>query len=235
MKTKYIVTGKRNLERNFECQDALEQAESPTAILTVVADGVTSCEHADKGAALSCEAIKKIMLNETEYIFNLSKERAAALIVKYVYNTLQKYAESQNEDVNSYSSTLSFVCYNKFDGRVMTFTLGDSLAYLIKDSELLLCGKPRVLGNGQTYSTTTEYAEEAVDINIFPRAHADRYILATDGAWKKFYLGGRLSKQIEIAAAENKIIDYLEKQEHEDDCSIVIMDIPKEDFYGESA
>lgn len=213
--------------QGLDNQDIICENESKTAYIIVVADGVSSCANGKRGAEIACKAICDIMLDETEYIFSASKKKIAGLLSSYVYKKLNLVANEDNQPITSYSSTLSFVCYNKIDGKIMTFVLGDSLVYLISEGRLALACKPILFYDSKTYTTTTESIAEIIDLNIFfPQKNA-RYLLATDGAWKTFYSDGMLSSELECAVKEEKIIDYLKARHCVDDCSIAIIDLPK--------
>lgn len=227
MKTTYQQIGKYHLEKGLDNQDTIYEAESKTAKIIVIADGVSSCYNSKQGAEIACKAVSDIMLNETEYVFSSSKEKVAGLLSSYVYKQLSIVAKKDKQPVSSYSSTLSFVCYNKIRGEIMTFVLGDSLIYLILDGNMTLACKPKLIDDSKTYTTTTQNVAEVIEINVFASQNSARYLLATDGAWKTFYSGGILSDKIEQAIREDKIIDYLKKQQCMDDCSIVMMDVLK--------
>lgn len=227
MKTSYQKTGKFHLERGLDNQDIVYEAESKTAKIIVIADGVSSCTNGGKGAEIACNAVSNIMLNETAYMFSSSSGKVADLLSAYVYKQLNIAAKKDNQPIISYSSTLSFVCYNKISREIMTFILGDSLIYMILDGNMILACKPKLFDDSKTYTTTTKNVAEVIEINLFASQNSARYLLATDGAWKTFYSGGVLSDKIEQAVREEKIIDYLEEQQCTDDCSIVMMDVPK--------
>lgn len=227
MITAYQKTGKYHLEKGLDNQDIVYEAESKTAKIIVIADGVSSCTNGKQGAEIACKAVSDIMLNETEYMFFSSKEKVAGLLSAYVYKKLSIVANKDNQPVSSYSSTLSFVCYNKINGKIMTFVLGDSLIYLISDGNMTLACEPELFENSKTYTTTTKNVAEVIEINVFIPQNLTRYLLATDGAWKTFYSGGILSNELEQAVKEGNIIAYLEEQQCKDDCSIVMMDVPK--------
>ncbi len=167
------------------------------------------------------------MLNETEYFFAAEKKKIAGLLSDYVYTKLLAEANANNSSVESYSSTLSFVCYNKINGKIMTFIIGDSLVYTISQGNLSLACTPKVFDNSKTYTTTTKGVADVTEINVIPNAENVRYLLATDGAWKTFYSCGALSDEAELAVKDENIISFLENQQCMDDCSIVMMDIPK--------
>lgn len=227
IKITYQKIGKYHLENGLDNQDAVYEAESKTAKIIVIADGVSSCVNGKKGAEIACKAVSDIMLNETEYMFSSSKEKVAGLLSSYVYKQLSIVAKKDKQPVRSYSSTLSFVCYNKISGKIMTFILGDSLIYLIFDGNMTLACNPELFDDSKTYTTTTKNVTEVIEINIFVSQNNARYLLATDGAWKTFYSGGILSDKLEQAVREENIIDYLEEQQCKDDCSIMMMDVPK--------
>lgn len=227
IRTAYQKTGKYHLEKGLDNQDVVYEAESETAKIIVIADGVSSCTNAGKGAEIACKAVSDIMLNETAYMFSSSSGKVADLLSAYVYKQLNIAAKKDNQPISSYSSTLSFVCYNKISREIMTFILGDSLIYMILDGNMTLACKPKLFDDSKTYTTTTQNVAEIIEINVFLSQNSTLYLLATDGAWKTFYSGGVLSDKIEQAVRAEKIIDYLEEQQCTDDCSIVMMDVPK--------
>ena len=226
-KITYQKTGEYHSTNGFDNQDAVIKAESKTAEIVVIADGVSSCINSKRGAEIACKAVSEIMLNETEYIFSSSKEKIAGLLSAYVYKELMAEAKNNNQPVESYSSTLSFVCYNKISGEVMTFMLGDSLIFLIKKDNIFLACTPELFEYCKTYATTTKDVAKVIEINILSPKDNICYLLATDGAWKTFYSGSVLSEEVGQAVKEENIIGYLEKQSCKDDCSIVMIDIPK--------
>ena len=165
--TMYQKIGKYHSENGSDIQDAVYEAESNTAKIIVIADGVSSCANGKQGAETACRAVSDIMLNETEYMFSSPKEKVAGLLSAYVYNKLSIVAKADNQPVSSYSSTLSFVCYNKLSGKIMTFVLGDSLIYRISDDAMTLACKPELPGCSKAYTTTTKNAAEVIEINVF--------------------------------------------------------------------
>lgn len=227
MKIAYQKTGEYHLKNGLQNQDVVLCAESKKAKIIVIADGASSCENSKRGAELACGAISDIMLNETEYFFTSTKEKIAGLLITYVYRKLLMESKTKNETVESYSSTLSFVCFNKISGEIMTFVLGNSLIYSIQNGNMALFCNPKLFNDFKTYTTTTKGAASAAEIKIIPSAKKFQFLLATDGAWKTFYKNGVLSEKVECAVMDGSIIGYLEKQQCKDDCSIVMMDIPK--------
>ena len=224
----YQKTGSYHLLNGLQSQDVVWQAESNTAKICAIADGVSACENGKRGAEIACESASRVMLDETEYMFSASEGKVANLLSSYIRQKLTEEAAIYNNCLESYASTLSFVCYNKLSGEVMTFVLGDSLIYLVEQGSMTLCGEPRVSYDGMTYTTTTKNVADVVDIKISQKSDV-KFLLATDGAWKTFYSGdsGSLSFEMLQAVKENDIAGYLENQRCADDCSVIMMDIPK--------
>lgn len=224
----YQKTGEYHLLNDMQSQDTVLQEESKTAKISVIADGVSSCENSKRGAEIACEAVSRLMLNETEYLFAASKKKIADLISAYVYKKLLEEARAHNNSVDSYASTLSFVCYNKLSGEVMTFVLGDSLVYIIDQGAIALSCTPSVIYEHMTYTTTTKNVADIIKVD-FSKKNDVKFLLATDGAWKTFYYGGggSFSRELLKAVEEDNIDSYLENQHCVDDCSIVTIAIPK--------
>ncbi len=224
----YQKTGEYHLLHGLQSQDVVMQAENDTAKISVIADGVSSCENGRRGAEIACEAVSSVMLNETDYIFAASKGKTASLLSAYIYKKLLMEARAHNKPVESYASTLSFVCYNKLSGETMTFVLGDSLVYLIEQGDVTLACSTEIFYNHMTHTTTTKNVADVIDINFSKKSDV-KFLLATDGAWKTFYSGGGglLSREMLQAVEEDNVGGYLASQRCADDCSVAIIEIPK--------
>jgi hypothetical protein len=110
----------------------------------------------------------------------------------------------------------------------MTFVLGDSLVYLIEQGNVTLACSTEIFYNHMTHTTTTKNVADVIDINFSKKSDV-KFLLATDGAWKKFYSGGGglLSREMLQAVEEDNVGGYLAGQRCEDDCSVAIIEIPK--------
>lgn len=210
-----------------ENQDFVCEGENERAKIILIADGVGSCKKSKIGARLVCEHICKIMLTDVEYIFSLSKENIAKLICTNLQIVLKQEADRHGACIYDYSSTLSFVCHNKITKQTMTFVLGDSLVYQIKSNDISLICRPIIHGMNFVNTTTTHGADREVKIEILEPSEASGFLLATDGAWRSFYKDGFISNEF-INALENEgIAEFFKNRECKDDCSIVIMEIPR--------
>lgn len=228
MKMLYQKSGSYHLMNGYENQDAVLKAESPTAEIIVLADGVSDCNKARRGAQIACEAVSDILLNETEYIFSCEKEKIKGLLTSYVRSQLQREARLTLTDVNEYASTLSFVCRNKISNEVLTFMLGDSMIYSVTDGRLAAEGSPVLTHTSAVYTTTTPCNERLAAAEIRQCGREEKFMIASDGAWRSFYTDGVLSDEVRSAVICNGIADFLEQRQCRDDCSIVILDVMQE-------
>lgn len=208
-------------------KDAAIHCESLTAEIVAVADGVSSCRNGKKGAEIAVKAAAELLLEETEYFFSSEKEKIAGLIVSYIRDKIFSFVEKNNQEPESYASTLSFVCRNKKTNEVMTFLLGDSLIFSFgeKEKHRLAC-KPVFLNDFKTITTMTENAEKFVDIKRNAPKDISYFVLATDGAWASFYENSGFAEDFK-AITEKEIVEYLKKQECKDDCSVAFLNLKK--------
>ena len=225
----YQKSGRFHLMNGIANQDVLLHAESGTAEAILVADGVSACSMSRRGADVACRAVSDILLHETEYLFGCEKEKLKGLLTAYVFGELRLEAEKTKKAVEEYASTLCFACRNKLSDEVMTFTLGDSLVYTVKNGRLLLAGSPVLTGSSTTYTTTTPQSARYADISISRLSGDEKFLVASDGAWRSFYSGGVLSEDIKTAVQNDSIVSFLKNRQCNDDCSIAILDIRQGD------
>lgn len=173
-------------------------------------------------------AVGEILLDEADYLFVSDKKKTAELVIAYIYKKLLNEAQARNEEVESFSSTLSFACLNKTNGKILTFVVGDSLIYSVSDTTFEIAGSPVLPEEGGTFTTTTQGVEDFVDVNIFSSEDYLRFVLCTDGAWRTFYKNGVLCDEV-FDLMKSKDIKHIEKyfdlQENFDDCSCIIIDV----------
>ena len=224
----YKKTGNYHIDNGLPNQDYVWEAENEIIKAAIIADGVSTCKNSLKGAEIVCKAVGEVLLDEADYIFASPKEKTVSLMVAYIYKKLLTEANAQKETVESFSSTLSFVCFNKANGKVLTFVLGDSLIYAVKGDSFLLACSPVFWDENRTLTTTTQNIEPYIDINIFSVNDYSRFVLCTDGAWKTFYKNGVLKKDILSAIKSddmNSVKNYFDAQICFDDCSCIVMNI----------
>lgn len=194
-----------------------------------VADGVSMCSLSREGAEFVCKKTAAALIEEADYIFSLSEDKAAALIVKYIQAQIEKMAVKKNTDPKEYSSTLSFVCRHKGLGKIFTFNLGDSCCYLIMNNE----SEIKRLDTSKSYcpipvSSMTKGAEKEAVVSFFDETEFDCVFLCTDGFWRIMESGGKNKSRLKAALREQDIsflTEYIEKNGNDDDCSFLLYNL----------
>lgn len=195
-----------------------------------MADGVSTCENGKAGAEIACQTIMKIMLENWQDIFKCGEAVIAKLVVRRIVDNINNKAMVSNENVRSYASTLSFACFNKSTKKVLTFTLGDSLAYKLSEKGCILLNQPDAYDNGKCCVTTTDYAFTRAKINIVEAGGLNGVMLCSDGAWRMFYKENTFRDDLWDAIKKQNyeaIKAYLQEQDNCDDSSFIIMDLSK--------
>lgn len=186
---------------------------------------MTACENSDKGAEIACESAAKIMLDEVDYIFRSDAEKIAHILISYIR---EKILQTDKNGL-SYASTLSFVCINKKTKKVMTFELGDSCIYLIKQSDIVPVKPFCDTEDNYCCATMTDGAQRQVKITFIDADEVDSVLICSDGAWKTMYVNGTdVDNRIKEAIIEintDEIDRYFDETETTDDCTLLLYQV----------
>ena len=215
---KYIYSkiGEWHKKNNKENQDTVYSFENDDIVFCAVADGVSSCKNSKVGAELACEAAGKLCRQEYKYFFAIEKDTAKWLIVSYIQKQILKYAERNKQKPEDYASTLCFVCIDKHSKQMMTFTLGDSRIYFIRDKEAIPCvGSAQYCEDNRTYVTMTKNADYEAAITFEDFTSCDSVLLCTDGVWRNF------SNQFLKIMDCDLLAEYLDAHNISDDCTFL--------------
>lgn len=203
-------------------QDRVFYSENADAVFLAVADGVTACKNSGKGAQIACESAAKIMLEEVDYIFRSDEEKIAYILLSYIQDKILQ----EDENGQSYASTLSFVCINKKTGKVMTFELGDSCIFLIRHSDMVPVKPIETAGDNYCCATMTEEADRQVTITFTDVKEIDSVLICTDGAWRTMVPDGRVVdtdlKKAVVEGNTDEIDQYFDGTELSDDCTLLL-------------
>lgn len=226
--TEYSRTGDTHIDSNTECQDVTFVSENSRFTVAVLADGVSSCENSRQGAQVACEAVAGLLLQLGELIYSYSKTKISFLMLEEVKCCLRKEAEKSNSSIESYSSTLSFCCIDKLDGKVMVFNLGDSAAIITtkKGEELTVESSRDELGA----FTTTKDAYRKASVNFYDMADIDihKIFLCSDGVLRNILIDSFVSEAFRrgLASDDYSGIDaIIESGFKHDDRSYLSMDL----------
>ncbi len=192
----------------------------------MLADGVSAVKCGGEGARLACETVIHILLAEGLRLFDMDTKLSARLIIERVLDRIKK--EKCADCPADCASTLAFVLRDKAKGRLLTFSLGDTLIYAISDQGCRLLSHPDADSIGRCCVTTTRGAFSRAEIEVHMISDQRAVMLCTDGAWQSMYEEARLSQALE---AELMCGNYAALKKHlianapEDDCSFIVMNL----------
>ena len=208
-------------------QDQCCSAASGQYMVITLADGVSSCSMAREGARIACEALTNLFLKNSRYFLNCSREQTANFALAHVLCELRRASEKSGIPLKEYASTLVSVLYDRKNGRLLYFSLGDSMILASGSGHCGVLAMPSDSRRGCCV-TTTKHAGQMVKTDVVDGAGLDILLLCSDGAWKELFAGNRMKPET-IAALLNHdpeaLQDYLERQESTDDCSFAAMNL----------
>lgn len=205
----------------MENQDFVFSAENESAAFFAVADGVSACKNSRLGAQIACEVSGDILLDHVRYYFDSAAEKVKAILLMNIRSAISKSAKKEGFDPEDYASTLSFVCFDKQTNRVMTFSLGDSRIYRVRDNELINLNKTVVHECNMVCSTISYSAENEAVICKTERNADDTFLLCTDGMWKTAEIS-HLFDNPESLNDGDEIVACLNQYQIGDDCSFLL-------------
>lgn len=179
----YTRTGNYNISRNYANQDAVYEAHNSRYVFIALADGVSECEYADRGACTACCAAADIMLNETERVLEFPDAKLAYLMIEHIRYTLEQTFATN--DIGAYSSTLAFALVDKKTGRAILFNLGDGAAFRVNSGRMFTEMMPKRQG-GLPAQTTTSGAHRAAEVKRVRLRPGESLMLFSDGMTDAF-------------------------------------------------
>jgi serine/threonine protein phosphatase PrpC len=196
------------------------------AVLTL-ADGVSSCKEAKKGAKVASESITNLFIDKAVYFMDFEKKKTAKLAILHMMYELKKRAEQDKMDVDDYSSTVASVLIDKKRRKMMYFNLGDSIIITVENKKCSILAKPMDSSDGCVV-TTTEGAELSVDTGIV--SCTDSVLICSDGAWGSMFDRGKLRYDVREMITNgqyDKLSEFIKSHKHFDDSTFISVDLKK--------
>ena len=220
--TDVYQTGKKR-----ENQDAVCCGRSRKFSVISLADGASSCKRGGKGARTACEAITNLLLKKGNYFLEFENDQIAGLALSHILHELKQKAAEDSEQVEEYSSTVASVLVDKREGRLLCFSIGDSLILASGSGRCRVLSAPAD-SRGGCCVTTTRNAESMASVKVAETDFLDSVVICSDGAWRQMYAGNRLRPEAAslLAASDFEgLKKYLSAQDCPDDCSFVAVDL----------
>lgn len=213
-------------------QDSVMYNEDKRFCAMVLADGVSSCDESAKGAEIVCSAVTEYLFRNGERLFCMRKHEIADCIISHILYELNIAATRELNEIEEYSSTVAFVLCDRHTGKMLYFSIGDSLIIATKRNNCSIVAMPGDSRNG-CYVTTTENVSSLAKVGIIETDDMNSIVICSDGAWHLMYNRNRLAQDIKsLLIAQNYagLKNVLTERERFDDCSFIFIDLNK--FYG---
>ena len=197
--------------------------EGPRYLVTVLADGVSTCPDSYEGAKVCCEALKAILFAKADYFFEFDTDKIKDLVMSHVLYELRKHVELKSGTIEDYSSTLAGVLYDKKEERYITLSVGDSLIVGSGFGKCEILSMPYDSTSGCP-ATTTNNVLEVTEVKISDSANYETITIFTDGAWRELYDRNNMKENVKSALISGDfkcIEDLLTTSEPFDDSSFI--------------
>lgn len=209
-------------ERN---QDSILSRQTERDSVIALADGVSECAEARRGAEIANESIVNFLLCPESRGRDIAKRA-----LSFVLRELEDSAANHRKNVEDYSSTFAAVRLERGTGKLTLLNLGDGLILALRGERCRVLSMPGDSRYGCA-CTTTRNAFRLVDVGEADAAEMDAVIICSDGAWRLMYEGTRIKRQVRSMlwkADYRSLARYLETADGADDCSFIVMDWKRE-------
>ena len=210
-----------------ENQDALCHGTSKGLCVISLADGVSTCREARRGAVIASQTITSLFLKKGTYFLKMEEAQIADLALSHILHELKQQALETSGDVTDFSSTVASVLVEKKRKRMLCFNLGDGIILASGNGRCKVLCMPSASSSGCCV-TTTHRAEKMVAVKLCDIGSMDSVVICSDGAWREMFLKNRLRPEVErmIAGSEyDALKEFLISRNCFDDYSFISMDM----------
>ena len=225
----FSKTGTHHLEHREENQDAVSFKEDGRYAVITLADGVSSCPNSREGAEIAAREMTRLLFLKAPHFLSFPEETIAELSLAHIRWELKKKAEELNIEIDELSSTLCSALYDKKTKRLLLVNLGDGLIITVGKNGCSLPVMPYDSRNG-CVATTTPKAEKHMTVRKMAGDQLKSVYICSDGAWRSLFSRNTMKQEVrEILQSNHKdrLGNYLDQNEHFDDCTFVSMDLKR--------
>lgn len=219
--------GRYHREKKLTNQDFVTGGETDRYIVLSLADGVSACKYARKGAKIACNTAQEMLLSHGERFFSLDSHSAVHCILSKIRHETEKQA---GHDTEEYSCTLACVLFDKKTNKIFYFSFGDSLIMAIEKDRCKILSQPYDSRDGIP-PITSRFAENIACAGVTD-ANFESLMLCSDGAWNLMYKRGSLDteiKKILINKNFNALKSFLKEKNGFDDCSFIAVNLSEQE------
>lgn len=221
--------GMHHAQTNGENQDALCYGKSKDLCVISLADGVSTCKEAKRGALIASQALTNLFLKKGDHFLEFEKEQIADFAVSHILCELKQEILKSPNPVENFSSTVASVLVDRKHKRMLCFNLGDGMILGAVDGTCKILSMPGDSSSGCCV-TTTRRAETMASVKLCDVDAMDSVVICSDGAWKEMFQRNRLKPEVAsmISGSEyDALKNYLIDQNCFDDYSFISLDMRK--------
>ncbi len=219
--------GTCHASRNGENQDALCCGKNRNFCVISLADGVSACRDAKRGAAIASQAITDLFLNKGDHFLEFEDGQIAELALSHVLFELRRLAVDASHPIEELSSTIASVLIDRKKRRMLCFNLGDGIIMGTGNGKCRVLSMPADSSSGCCV-TTTKGAERAARVKRFDIGSLETVVICSDGAWGEMFSGNRLRPEVLQMLSRGEydpLKDFLAGRDCRDDHSFISLDM----------
>lgn len=193
----------------------------------VLADGVSACSKAGKGAETVCRAVTEYLLQHGKRFFAMDSQEAINCLLDYILFQLKQTAEQESALLEEYSSTVACILVDRYQNQMLYFSIGDSLILASKEDRCSVIAMPSDSRDGCCV-TTTFNASAMAKAGKIDTEKIHSVIICSDGAWHHMYHRNRLHplvKETLIHQNYEQLKNFLMEKDRFDDCSFISVNL----------
>lgn len=219
--------GTYHVKLNGENEDVVCYDSDKGKNVITLADGVSTCNEAKKGAEITSHAITNLFLKKGSFFLESDQKQVTKWALSHVLHELKRQADKDSKAIEEYSSTLSSVFVDEKNGKMLCFNLGDNIIFATGNGRCCVLAMPENSSDGCSV-TTTKNASIMVTTKIIETSKIDAVIICSDGAWKQMYQKNKMKPEIHDLLVNHKFDDlkrYFQSRNSMDDCSFISMNL----------
>lgn len=224
---KWSYTGKYHRLNEAVNQDCLRYNVSDKNAVITLADGVSSCDEACRGASIAAEALTLLLSLKGTTLIERKKEQIARIATAHMLYEIEKEAANSGKSIMDYSSTVAGAMFDKKNKKLLCFNIGDSIIIGVTENKCIVLSLPRDSTNGCCVTTTKDAELEAM-VKIIDTENINSVVLCSDGAWREMFHAGRIRPEVKkmLTVGEYESLKaFLTQKNTYDDCSFIAMDV----------
>lgn len=223
----HSIIGTYHQEHDQDNQDVLCYSQDQHYSVISLADGVSTCSCAKRGAEIASQTITDLFLKNGARLFTLDDSQVSKAVLSRVMQELNEDADKIKAPVNEYASTLASVLIDKRTKKMLCFSVGDGIIMALKKDIIRVLAIPSDSRQG-CIVTTTRDADLAATVKILDLDEMEAVIICSDGAWQEMFSHGRLKPEIREILCNHDFDNlsiYLKEMNTFDDHSFIAIDL----------